>query len=541
MDAPLSNDQRDLCMSTACVSLQVAPVHPRSSLLPTKMPLFNRSLSFRRSKRRNRIKKRDISQPLDFHHCYHAEYHTNTAGFSGLPPQWNTLVGTRSNDPTASELPQSVGDSSNEQAKRPAPIVRGSDGCLEDTVRFLREHYHSLDFEEQSEEDHEEFIDIHLGGGSRSESQSSSRNGSLQQLASPASHVSSRSSTLNRASDHPPSPPHYLGCALDIIHSDLGLYDCNSESLSVCTASSHTINSPSESSGYFGSTMSSLTSSRLSSSQQIATSSSSPSHQALCRIRSYQPYDPHHEPLSAQQRCSSLQRPTRNHREHFPHQQSLYRHHQLRQIQYAAHPRVAKPALSTRMPDPHGQEGSGKTTTSKHQRSRKERQQMSQDRFRATLQSLTNPNDPRHDLEGFVRIGEGSTGNVYTARQISTNKIVAVKKMNLWNQQRKELLFNEVRLPLSPLPLLSPLLFPHMLYPYMSVSWCYQHDNTLAIPTMYIHTLHRSVVTSKAPVTMSFAHHHLLSQSIISLQVCTISAVIVVFVLCEAVEHDKYM
>lgn len=330
-----------LCMSTACVTLQAAPVHPCSSLPPNKMPLFNRALSFRRSKRRNRIKKRDISQPLDFHHCYHAEYHRDTEGFSGLPPQWNTLVDT-SKESSGAEASQPVGDSNSKQPKRPAPIVRGSDGCLEDTVRFLREHYHSLDLEEQGEEYQEEFIDVHLGG-SRSGSQSSSRNGSLQQIASPASHVSSRSSTFNRTSEHPPSP-HYLGCALDVIHSDLGLYDCG-ENLSVCTASSHTINSPSESSGYFGSTMSSLTSSRLSSSQQIATSSSSPSHQALCQIRSYQPYDHHHEPLSAQQRFSSLQRPTRYHREHFSHQQSLYRHHQLRQLQYAAHPKAAKRAL----------------------------------------------------------------------------------------------------------------------------------------------------------------------------------------------------
>ena len=472
-------------MSTASVSLQAAPVHPRSSSRPAKMPLFNRSLSFRRSKRRNKISKRDISQPLDFHHCYHAEYNTDTAGFSGLPPQWNTLVRTRSKDPTSSESSQAVGDCSSEQTKRPAPIVRGSDGCLEDTVRFLHEHYHSLDLEEQSEEDHEEFIDIHLGGGSRSGSQSSSRNGSLQQLASPASHVSSRSSTLNRTSDHPPSP-HYLGCALDIIHSDLGLYDC-SENLSVCTASSHTINSPSESSGYFGSTMSSLTSSRLSSSQQIATSSSSPSHQALCRIRSCQPYDPHHEPLTAQQRCSSLQRPTRYHREHFPHQQSLYRHHQLRQLQYTAHPRVSKPTPSTRMPDTHMQD---KMTSSKHQHSRKERQRMSQDRFRATLQSLTNPNDPRHDLEGFTRIGEGSTGNVYTARQMSTNQIVAVKKMNLWNQQRKELLFNEVStINQPPNLLLPPFLHTSAVHnstpspcTNQSVSVCYQQDNVLLYP-----------------------------------------------------------
>ena len=406
-------------------------MHTKTPLPPTRMPLFNRSMSFRRSKRKPRIKKSDISQPLDFHHCYHAEFNGDSTGFSGLPPQWNTLVDTSKNS-TVTESPQSV-EGANDHIKRPAPIVRGADACLEDTVRFLREHC--------SDEDHEEaFIDVHLSG-SRRESQSSSRNGSLQQLTSPPS----RSSTLNRvsSSDHPPST-HYLGCALDVIHSDLGLYDCGAENLSVCTASSHTINSPSESSGYFGSTVSSLTSSRLSSSQQIATTSFSPSHQALCQIRSYQPYEHHHEPLSAQQRFSSLQRPTRYHREHFPHQQSLYRHHQLRQLQHTK--TTSKPIHTTRTPETQHDGSNSKAPVSKHQRSRRDRQHMSQDRFRATLQLLTSPKNPHHDLEGFVKIGEGSTGNVYTARQISTNQIVAVKKMNLWNQQRKELLFNEVSL-----------------------------------------------------------------------------------------------
>jgi hypothetical protein len=70
---------------------------------------------------------------------------------------------------------------------------------------------------------------------------------------------------------------------------------------------------------------------------------------------------------------------------------------------------------------------------------------MSSEHFRATMQLLVNPGDPRQDLDGFVKIGKGSTGSVYTAHQLSTNEVIAVKQMNLWNQQRKELLFNEVQ------------------------------------------------------------------------------------------------
>lgn len=64
--------------------------------------------------------------------------------------------------------------------------------------------------------------------------------------------------------------------------------------------------------------------------------------------------------------------------------------------------------------------------------------------FRAALQMVVNPGDPREDLDNFVKIGEGSTGIVCTATQRHTGKQVAVKKMDLRKQQRRELLFNEV-------------------------------------------------------------------------------------------------
>ena len=64
--------------------------------------------------------------------------------------------------------------------------------------------------------------------------------------------------------------------------------------------------------------------------------------------------------------------------------------------------------------------------------------------FRRTLQYVVNPGDPRYFLENFMKIGEGSTGIVCTALDQSRGKQVAVKKMDLRRQQRRELLFNEV-------------------------------------------------------------------------------------------------
>ena len=52
--------------------------------------------------------------------------------------------------------------------------------------------------------------------------------------------------------------------------------------------------------------------------------------------------------------------------------------------------------------------------------------------------------DPRHDLENFIKIGEGSTGIVCIATERNSLKQVAVKRMDLRKQQRRELLFNEV-------------------------------------------------------------------------------------------------
>lgn len=65
---------------------------------------------------------------------------------------------------------------------------------------------------------------------------------------------------------------------------------------------------------------------------------------------------------------------------------------------------------------------------------------------RGIFQLVVNAEDPRNILTDFVKIGEGSTGIVCVARQLhdENGQIVAVKRMDLRKQQRRELLFNEV-------------------------------------------------------------------------------------------------
>ncbi|KAL5007978.1 hypothetical protein ScPMuIL_013559 [Solemya velum] len=73
-----------------------------------------------------------------------------------------------------------------------------------------------------------------------------------------------------------------------------------------------------------------------------------------------------------------------------------------------------------------------------------EQQRLSHEQFRGALQMVVNPDDPRQFLHNFIKIGEGSTGIVCIATDRDSKGQVAVKKMDLRKQQRRELLFNEV-------------------------------------------------------------------------------------------------
>uniref|UniRef100_A0A0K0DUA6 non-specific serine/threonine protein kinase n=1 Tax=Strongyloides stercoralis TaxID=6248 RepID=A0A0K0DUA6_STRER len=73
-----------------------------------------------------------------------------------------------------------------------------------------------------------------------------------------------------------------------------------------------------------------------------------------------------------------------------------------------------------------------------------ETQGLSDEKFRMALQCVVDSGDPRPNLKGSVKIGEGSTSLVIRATLTTTNTFVAVKRMKLKGQQRRELLFNEV-------------------------------------------------------------------------------------------------
>lgn len=105
------------------------------------------------------------------------------------------------------------------------------------------------------------------------------------------------------------------------------------------------------------------------------------------------------------------------------------------------HPHTPHPSVpAPRPPVPSGAPGA----TPQARSPQKEPQRVSHEQFRAALQMVVDPGDPRTYLDHYIKIGEGSTGIVCIATVKTTGKLVAVKKMDLRKQQRRELLFNEV-------------------------------------------------------------------------------------------------
>lgn len=110
---------------------------------------------------------------------------------------------------------------------------------------------------------------------------------------------------------------------------------------------------------------------------------------------------------------------------------------------------ASQPALGPEPPHnqqmPPAPKPSGPTAPPQQTRSpQREPQRVSHEQFRAALQMVVDPGDPRTYLDHYIKIGEGSTGIVCIATVKTTGKLVAVKKMDLRKQQRRELLFNEV-------------------------------------------------------------------------------------------------
>ena len=62
----------------------------------------------------------------------------------------------------------------------------------------------------------------------------------------------------------------------------------------------------------------------------------------------------------------------------------------------------------------------------------------------AALRRICSEDDPRDIYRGFNKIGQGASGGVYTGHERGTNRLVAIKQMNLEQQPKKDLIINEI-------------------------------------------------------------------------------------------------
>lgn len=62
----------------------------------------------------------------------------------------------------------------------------------------------------------------------------------------------------------------------------------------------------------------------------------------------------------------------------------------------------------------------------------------------SALKRICSEGDPREVYRGFNKIGQGASGGVYTGHERGTNRLVAIKQMNLEQQPKKDLIINEI-------------------------------------------------------------------------------------------------
>lgn len=77
---------------------------------------------------------------------------------------------------------------------------------------------------------------------------------------------------------------------------------------------------------------------------------------------------------------------------------------------------------------------------------RREEKKRKNQQIISKLQSICTEGNPNDSYKGLKKIGQGASGGVYIARSVAgpSDKIVAIKQMNLEQQPKKELIINEI-------------------------------------------------------------------------------------------------
>lgn len=77
-------------------------------------------------------------------------------------------------------------------------------------------------------------------------------------------------------------------------------------------------------------------------------------------------------------------------------------------------------------------------------RPRRQRQPSNGIEITVRLRAICSPGDPTAKYMNLQKIGQGASGGVYTAYEVSTRRCVAIKQMNLEQQPKKDLIINEI-------------------------------------------------------------------------------------------------
>ena len=123
-------------------------------------------------------------------------------------------------------------------------------------------------------------------------------------------------------------------------------------------------------------------------------------------------------------------------------QQSLDRSQSQRQNNGQVHQQVAVTS-DARQPGPPSGAVDSKMGAVPRPRQRP-RQSLNNAEVISKLQNICTPEDPTKKFRSLVKIGQGASGGVYTAFEVGTNALVAIKQMNLEQQPKKDLIINEI-------------------------------------------------------------------------------------------------
>ncbi|KAK5987872.1 Serine/threonine-protein kinase MST20 [Cladobotryum mycophilum] len=124
-----------------------------------------------------------------------------------------------------------------------------------------------------------------------------------------------------------------------------------------------------------------------------------------------------------------------------------------RQVPHAAAPAAAVPTVAhaaanyARAPEANGQTTPRQQVSPGASAGARPRQRTRQPNgldVVASLKRICSEGDPREIFRGFTKIGQGASGGVYTGHERGTNRLVAIKQMNLEQQPKKDLIINEI-------------------------------------------------------------------------------------------------